>query len=128
MKKLLPLLLLSCSALADTLISFDYADGRGNLYHISPGLLKYEPVTPNESSSGIYSGGLPVTKILSPEDYHSLIVRIQTAIQNKVIQIDQNLMGSGMIEFYDNNQKTTVLLRQNAKEKQALELFLKTLR
>ena len=128
MMRFIVLLLLSCSVQAEPISHFDYADGSGNLYHVSPSLLKYEPVTPNQSSSGIYSGGLPTTKILSPEDYNTLMNRVQAAIRNKAIQINQRLMGSGMIEFYDNNQKTTVLLQQHAKEKQALELFLKTLR
>ncbi|CAG1021336.1 hypothetical protein DOJK_00911 [Patescibacteria group bacterium] len=127
--KFILLLLLSFSVMADdSLARFDYADGSGNVYHISPNLLEYKPITPNESSSGIYSGGEAVKKVLSVEDYQHLITQVQTAMNNKTIQVEQRSMGSGMIVFYGNQQKTTVLLQQNAQEKQALEIFLKTLR
>lgn len=112
--------------MADDLTEFDYIDGNNNIYHISPRLLNYEPITPNQSSSGIYSGGHAVKKQLSNKNYQLLINTVQAALNNKTIQIKQRLMGSAMI-VYD-NKKTTVLLKHDAKETQSLDLLLKTLR
>ena len=124
--KILILLLLSYSTMADSLTEFDYIDGNNNIYHISPKLLEYQPITPDQSSSGIYSGGHAVKKHLNNEDYQLLINAVQTALNNHAIHIEQRLMGSAMIVY--NNKKTTVLLKHDAKETQALDLFLKTLR
>lgn len=43
----------------NTPASFDYADGNGNVYSIRGLHLSYKPVSPEESSSGVYSGGEP---------------------------------------------------------------------
>ncbi len=40
-------------------ITYTYYDGNNNEYVIQPGLLEYKPVQPAESSSGVYSGGVP---------------------------------------------------------------------
>jgi hypothetical protein len=39
--------------------TYQYADGSANVYRIKPDSLEYIPVKPEESSTGMYSGGEP---------------------------------------------------------------------
>jgi hypothetical protein len=54
--------------------TIDYADGSANAYHLShPGadadvLFEYSPVTPERSSTGMYSGGPPRQESLVADD------------------------------------------------------------
>jgi hypothetical protein len=52
--------------------SLVYADGSANVYRFEaePGRVRfaYEPVTPEKSSTGFYSGGNPVNDLLPPDD------------------------------------------------------------
>ena len=36
---------------------YEYADGSANLYSLNGNTLSYDPVRPEESSTGTYSGG-----------------------------------------------------------------------
>lgn len=119
--------LLFCMGLSEQPIRYEYADGSGNLYRLSPTLIEYEPVQAEFSSSGIYSGGDAVKKSISPSDYEKLTQQLQAAINTPAIHIQHRLMGSGMIVIREQNKTRTVLLSQNAKEKINLEALLKKL-
>jgi hypothetical protein len=108
-------------------LSYEYADGSGNLYRLSETLIEYIPVQPKLSSSGLYSGGNPVKKTINEADYEKIVQNFQAAINNKAIHIENRLMGSGMILIREEEQTIRVLLSQSAIEKIELEALLKEL-
>lgn len=116
-----------CTAMNAHAIGYEYVDGSGNVYRLSPLFIEYEPVQAELSSSGIYSGGEAVKKSISANDYETISQLLQTAINNKAIHIQNRLMGSGMILIRQQTDTTTILLSQNAKEKINLETLLKAL-
>lgn len=128
MKSLLIVIsLLFCTAVNAQAIRYEYVDGSGNLYRLSPALIEYEPVQAEFSSSGVYSGGNAVKKSISSNDYENIRQKLQAAIDNHAIHIQNRLMGSGMILIRQQHETKTILLSQHSKEKIALEAFLKAL-
>jgi hypothetical protein len=74
-----------------------YSDGSGNTFHLKEGVLTYDPVTPAESSSGIYSGGDPWSTTLVPEKFSTLSLKLNEAIGKKSIHLKTRTMGSGLL-------------------------------
>jgi hypothetical protein len=50
---------------------YQYADGSANVYIIKADSLEYIPVTPEESATGMYSGGEPKKAVLTPEEFRN---------------------------------------------------------
>lgn len=119
--------LLFCTTINAQAISYEYVDGSGNVYRLSPSLIDYEPVQAEFSSSGIYSGGKAVKKSLHPDEYEKISHILHAAINNDAIHIKNRLMGSGMIVIRQQTNRTIILLAQNAKEKIHLEALLNEL-
>ena len=63
-----------------------FSDGNNNTYTITQtatgGILEYDPVTPEKSSSGYYSGGEPITKEITASEYQTIISAIENAAAN----------------------------------------------
>ncbi|TXI69480.1 MAG: hypothetical protein E6Q41_02515 [Cyclobacteriaceae bacterium] len=64
-----------------------YADGSANRYVISPTQLNYLPVKPEESSTGMYSGGEPATVTITAQQYAGL----KTLFEKAIAQTDQHM-------------------------------------
>jgi len=100
--------------------SYEYADGSANLYLLSSTELRYMPVTPEESSSGMYSGGKPKTVSLSPDQYKNLKVMLENALGNKSIHIADRIKMSGMISRMG-GEKSQCIIQPNCAEMIAIE-------
>lgn len=100
-----------------------FSDGSGNKYSAASTLLFYDPVTPAQSSSGLYSGGSPAACVLKPED-HALLERLfAAAIQAKEEHTDARVKGS----FQVAKDQASVLLKPGSKRGLELEKALKNL-
>lgn len=106
-------------------VQYEYADSNGNRYHINSAELEYIPVTPAESSSGIYSGGEPKTVSISPGDYKTLHEIFQKAINNQEIHILNRVMMSGSIRITESSETTRYLIQPGCKEQIDIESTLK---
>ncbi|GIL22970.1 MAG: hypothetical protein BroJett042_14830 [Bacteroidota bacterium] len=74
-----------------------YADGSANRYEISIHELKYIPVKPEDSSTGMYSGGEPAQVVLSKEQYNHLKNLFETALTQTDQQIPDRIKTSGLV-------------------------------
>ncbi len=64
-------------------VQYEYSDGSANLYLITPQSLQYFPVQPEESSTGMYSGGTPYSVRLSASDYKNLKNLLDLALEDQ---------------------------------------------
>lgn len=107
---------------------YSYSDGSGNTYVVAADgkkTIEYKPVTPEMSSSGIYSGGDYIKKEISQSQYESIISSLQKAIKNKKIHIKDRVKTSGMITIEKNKLKKTYIIKPKCKEQVNIEKVLK---
>lgn len=102
-----------------------YADGSANRYEISARELRYIPVKPETSSTGIYSGGEPTVVTLNEEQYMRLKNLFEAAIKQTDQQISDRIKTSGLVVVVNNNDKQEAILKPNAPAKLAIEAELK---
>ena len=98
-------------------MQYEYADGSGNVYHLTTSSLKYIPVTPDRSSSGKYSGGEPKEVKISEEEFARLSAALEGAIANASIQQKEREMMTGLIT----RGSVRVVLKSNSVEKKQIE-------
>ena len=102
-----------------------YADGSANRYIITSDTLKYDPVRPEESSTGTYSGGDPKVVSISPEQFESIGQLFDKAFANKAVHIEDRIKTSGAISIVKGETRTQIILAPGCDEKEAIESLLK---
>lgn len=108
---------------ADTV--YIYADGSANLYFVTPNFVEYAPMTPERSSSGMYSGGNPAKTPLSKESFSIIEEVIAMAVKNTANHIPNRIKMSGNIHFVKENKSYN--LAPNSSSKNSIEAMLKML-
>lgn len=106
---------------------YQYADGSANAYIIKPDSLEYIPVKPEESSTGMYSGGDPKKVALKPEEFRNVTAMLEAAKKNHSIHIPDRIKTSGMITTISGDEKTHFILKPGCKEITIIEAELKKL-
>jgi hypothetical protein len=106
---------------------YHYADGSGNRFVVAPSSIQYIPVTPKESSSGIYSGGEPKSATITRKQFEELSDLFDKGLGNLAAQQDDRAMMTGMITKVNANDSITVVLKPKSTEKLAIEERLKRL-
>jgi hypothetical protein len=91
----------------------------------TPNTLEYDPVTPEESSTGMYSGGDPVTVSITSEQFESIRNLIHGAISNQAVHIKDRIKTSGAIDLVEGQTHKHVILDPKCAEKAAIENLLK---
>jgi hypothetical protein len=124
MRGLVILLLINFSCMKSN-HRYVYADGSANRYLITSDSLEYDPVTPEESSTGTYSGGSPKTVSISAEQFRSISQLFDQAIANKVVHIEDRMKTSGAISVVKGDLRTQIILAPGCAEKEAIEILLK---
>lgn len=116
-------LLISCS---EKPVVYLYYDGNNNLYGLnSDKKLIYDPVTPEMSSSGAYSGGIPKEVMLNDVEYKKLTTLITSIYKNKKNHTTGRNMGTGMIKLVFAEDKNQIaFINNNSEEKNQLEKYL----
>ena len=106
----------------------DYVDGSGNRYILESeegkAVVKYEPMTPERSSSGFYYGGEPFERDIDVKLFNQIAEIAMQAIQTKSSHINRRIMGSGMLTIEINNSKQKAILAPNSRIKENLEKLL----
>jgi hypothetical protein len=100
---------------------YEYSDGNANLYSLKGTTLNYSPTKPEESSTGIYSGGEPKTVTLSELQADSIRTLIEAVSGNTSIQITDRVKGSGMIRLSDRKNKKQFILQPGSEENKSIE-------
>ena len=99
--------------------SYEYIDGNGNVYAISSTTIVYDPVTPEESSTGTYSGGEPYFASLEPKQFTDLEQTFQKAMADTNGQTTQRTMGTGTLMVLP--AKITYIFGMNSAQKKSIE-------
>jgi hypothetical protein len=106
---------------------YTYADGSANHYVISASSLQYIPVKPEESSTGMYSGGDPADVKLTEEQFKSVQQLLENAISATGNHITDRIKMSGAITRITASDTVTIILKPGVPEQAALESALKQL-
>ena len=114
-------LVLSC---AIDSAQYEYADGNDNLYIITRRNLIYVPVKPEESSTGIYSGGDPKTVSLTSGQFESIREVLEAGVKSKN-HIQDRVKMSGVISVVGEKDKTQYILTPGSSEIKLIEIRLK---
>lgn len=128
MKKSLTFALLFMTTFLSAQLNYIYSDGNSNNYIISETQLKYDPVTPKESSSGTYSGGEAKTKALSKSDFEKISVLFKEVFAAKADQQQNREMMTGLL-IQKKRKKTfqQVVIKSNSPYIGKIETLLKSL-
>ncbi|NJM24758.1 MAG: hypothetical protein HC859_03810 [Bacteroidia bacterium] len=104
--------------------TYQYADGNGNRYVVTPGTLEYIPITPRESSSGTYSGGEAMTTVLPEENYAAICTVFDKVLADKSQHISERLMMSGKLTKNSATGSWTIILRPGSPAQREVEEIL----
>ena len=109
---------------------YTFSDGNNNNYTLtqtaSGGTLNYDPVTPAESSSGVYSGGEPALKEITQEQYTTITEAIENAVTNTSDHMENRVKKSGQITIQrntndPNSQKEVYIIAPSTDSKKAIK-------
>ena len=94
-----------------------FADGSNNNFTFgqtaedAPATFAYVPVTPEQSSSGLYSGGQPKQGNLNPEQSAALWEWVnRMAADTEAHLVDQRPKGSGQVDVQSGEQEQSFVL------------------
>jgi hypothetical protein len=118
---------LTILACMSTSTHYEYADGSANVYVITSDSLEYIPVKPEESSTGMYSGGDPKKVAIKIEDFRNVRSLLEAAEKNHKVHIPDRIKTSGVITIISGAEKTNFILKPGCKEIIAIETALKEL-
>jgi hypothetical protein len=109
-------------------IEISYSDGNSNEYLIKPEVINYIPVSPENSSSGIYSGGSAVVMDINPDNqqFNMAFIKAIKLKENKDIVLESRPMGSGLIKLKFKNSEMSVIIK-DCSELSEFEDYLKQL-
>lgn len=79
--------------------TYNYFDGSGNHYTITLGMIRYDPVRKENSSSGLYSGGKPARAAITQEQFESILKQIDSIEKDATIRKSNREKGTGMISI-----------------------------
>lgn len=99
--------------------SYEYVDGNGNLYAISQTAIVYDPVTAEESSTGLYSGGEPYTAFIEEKQFNNLDETFKKCISDQEGQTDTRSKGTGTLEMLPS--KKMYIFKMDSWQKKAIE-------
>jgi hypothetical protein len=100
---------------------YSYADGSGNVYEFNKNSLEYFPVTPEQSSTGHYSGGDYIKLKPRPGDVEKLIDLIRTAKADTADHVQNRDKGTGQISIKNKNGIQSFILYMQSPHKKSIE-------
>jgi hypothetical protein len=103
-----------------------YSDGSANTFILTPTTLEYDPVTPEKSSTGTYSGGIPGKVDLKPEEYRDLVRLFESAFEDTGSHQQNREKMTGLVTR-KGTDSLRVVLKRDAGVKVVLEKKLKEL-
>lgn len=101
--------------------TLEFYDGSANGYTFSqadkgsPGSFDFDPITPEQSSSGFYSGGTPASGPLSSEQVTALWEWVHLFQSDESLQCEQRPKGTGWFVIKKADTKTEFYVDRGAK-------------
>lgn len=106
---------------------YTYYDAARNKYVLKGNELEYTPVKASESSSGIYSGGIYSSKVITEKESQEVVKLFKAALSNKKAQTNKNIKPNAAVEIDAGNKKINFLLKSAAVINISLNNFLNQL-
>lgn len=78
-----------------------YSDGSANHYRFADGAFEYTPVTPERSSTGMYSGGPPRAGALPAAAIDALLAWVHRLEAATALHADDRMKGTGAFSITD---------------------------
>jgi|GEM_PF-3162185 hypothetical protein len=110
-----------------TMAQFTYVDAMSNQYHIGPDFLKYEPIKPALSSSGMADGGEPKQVALEATVFSDLSQWFEKLILDQSMQLASRNMGCGTVIDLRKKPSTTYFISPKSNHRTELEQMLRDL-
>jgi hypothetical protein len=104
---------------------YKYANGSADVYTLTGTILEYDPVQPEESSTGTYSGGDPKTVTLTTSQADSLRALMDQAFNHTAVHIPDRVKGSGRVSIGSGKQSKHCILAQGCEDIKIIEDALK---
>lgn len=119
------IILIQCKAQQkeSTMTSYEYVDGNGNLYSISNFSIMYDPITPKESSTGMYSGGDAYTIKIEQKHFDKMEMVFKKVIENKSDISETRSKGTGVLIVFPS--KRTYIFKMNSPSKKEIDDIIK---
>lgn len=96
--------------------SIAYADGAANTYHFRPdedgALFAYDPVTPERSSTGMYSGGDPRSGHLDPAELAELWQHVRALEANRALHGEDRNKGTGSFRVVEGSATRSFIINR----------------
>ncbi len=128
MKRLLFALFLISAFKINAQISFMYSDKNMNTYSIKETELKYDPTQKEESSSGLYNGGEPKIKIITPHELNKISVLFEEALSDSLSHEKGRQMGTGLFIRYNKTKvDKKIIIKYDSEMQKKIEETLKGL-
>ena len=114
----------------DSLWTLEYADHNGNRYRfwLVPGekeaRFSFDPVSPEQSSSGTYSGGKPKVGTLDAVQVESLFEHVRSLEESVEIHTAKRMKGTGIFWIRERQQETRRFILQNGQSRRDFDRFL----
>ena len=110
--------------------SIGYSDGAANAYHFRPdgdgAAFTYDPVTPERSSTGMYSGGDPRSGSLQATALADLWQRVRALEANVAVRGENRTKGSRAFTIVEGASSRTFIIERGP-ELDAFESFVAAL-
>ena len=105
-------------------MKYVFVDGSGNRYSFENGSVTYDPMTPERSSSGVYSGGAPFSRELDKKEVIGLVDVFERAIWSEKDHTDKRTMGSGTLFKRVGEEQVRYYFRMNSNSMKEIITYL----
>lgn len=103
--------------------SIKYFDFSNNRYSIWPDRIHFLPTRPEESSSGVYSGGEEKEREISWEVYAKILTASKAIVKHKYLMMEKRNMLTGLLSIEENGEMNSYILKRSAELKELVELM-----
>lgn len=107
-------------------MNYSYTDQNNNSYYISENEIRYVPISPSESSSGVYSGGTKKSVSISKTQFSEISKKCDAIFNTPNLQTNQRRMMTSILRFSNSSESKKVILK-TSEERKELEYILKEL-
>lgn len=102
-------------------IEYTYSDGSNNTWRLEGNNLRYEPVQPAMSSSGVYSGGEAYNLTLSSNESEEIRHMLEETFKAEAEHSELRSMGTGMVVRKNDGVTKSVILLSDSDLKTQIE-------
>jgi hypothetical protein len=105
-------------------MNYSYTDQNNNSYYISENEIRYVPISPSESSSGVYSGGTKKSVSISKTQFSEISKKCDAFFNAPNLQTNQRRMMTSILRFSNSSESKKIILK-TSEEREELEYILK---